>query len=66
MHRTEILNGLDAILETLYEFGAYDAEYYENVIGEAQDIVMEYDLGIIPSRIISPCATGIKPASYMP
>jgi|TARA_B100000315_G_C14127384_1_gene385324 hypothetical protein len=44
MDRTEILNGLDAILETLYEFGAYDAEYYEHVIGEAQDIVMEYDL----------------------
>ena len=44
MNRTEILNALERMVEDLYEVGNIDAHYYEEIIGETMDIVMEYDL----------------------
>jgi hypothetical protein len=37
--RDEILNGLDRIMETLYEFEADDTPYYEYIINKAIEIV---------------------------
>ena len=39
----EILNALEKMVDDLYEVGNDDAQYYEEIIGEAMDIVMEYD-----------------------
>jgi hypothetical protein len=39
MDKNEIMNALESIIETLYEFDAYDKTYYEQVIGEVMDIV---------------------------
>ena len=39
MDKNEIMNALESIIETLYEFDAYDKQYYEQVIGEVMDIV---------------------------
>ena len=44
MKRTEILNALEKMVEDLYEVGNDDAQYYEQIVGETIDIVMEYDL----------------------
>ena len=44
MKRTEILNALEKMVEDLYEVGNEDAQYYEQIVGETMDIVMEYDL----------------------
>jgi|TARA_R100001129_G_C5251221_1_gene228396 hypothetical protein len=41
---SEILNALEKMVDDLYEVGNDDAQYYEEVVGEAMDIVMEYDL----------------------
>ncbi len=41
---SEILNALEKMVDDLYEVGHDDAQYYEEVVGEAMDIVMEYDL----------------------
>ena len=41
--RTEILNALEKMVEDLYEVGNDDAQYFEEIIGETMDIVMEYD-----------------------
>jgi len=43
MNRNEILNALEQIVETLYEVSADDVIYYEEVVGNAMDIIMEYD-----------------------
>ena len=43
MNRNEILNALEQIVETLYQVSADDAIYYEEVVGNAMDIIMEYD-----------------------
>ena len=43
MNTSEILNALEQIVETLYEVSADDAIYYEEVVGNAMDIIMEYD-----------------------
>ena len=43
MNRNEILNALEQIVETLYDVSADDAIYYEEVVGNAMDIIMEYD-----------------------
>jgi hypothetical protein len=43
MNRDEIMNALESIVETLYEFDAYDAQYYEQVIGEVMDRIEETD-----------------------
>ena len=43
MNRDEIMNALESIVETLYEFDAYDAQYYEQVIGEVMDRIEESD-----------------------
>ena len=32
------------MVESLYEVGHEDAQYFEEIIGETMDIVMEYDL----------------------
>ena len=32
------------MVEDLYEVGNQDAQYYEEIVGETMDIVMEYDL----------------------
>ena len=44
MKRTEILNALEKMVADLYEVGNDDAQYYEQIVGETMDIVMEYDL----------------------
>ena len=44
MNRTEILTALERRVEDLYEVGNIAAQYYEEIIGETMDIVMEYDL----------------------
>ena len=44
MKRTEILNALEKMVEDLYEVGNDDAQYYEQIVGETMDMVMEYDL----------------------
>ena len=41
--RTEILNTLEQMVDSLYELGHADAQYFEEIIGETMDIVMEYD-----------------------
>ena len=43
MNRNEILNALEQIVETLYEVSADDVIYYEEVVGNAMDRIMEYD-----------------------
>ena len=43
MNRNDILNALEQIVETLYEVSADDVIYYEEVVGNAMDIIMEYD-----------------------
>jgi|TARA_R110002124_G_scaffold275436_1_gene445859 hypothetical protein len=43
LRRTEILNALEKMVEDLYEVGNDDAQYFEEIIGETMDIVMEYD-----------------------
>ena len=43
LRRTEILNALEKMVEDLYEVGNDDAQYYEEIIGETMDIVLEYD-----------------------
>lgn len=37
--KDEILNGLDRIVETLYEFKADDTPYYEYIINKAKEVV---------------------------
>ena len=41
--RTEILNTLEQMVDALYEVGRGDAQYFEEIIGETMDIVLEYD-----------------------
>jgi len=41
--RTEILNALEKMVDDLYEVGNDEAQYYEEIIGETMDIVMEYE-----------------------
>jgi|TARA_B100000953_G_C17766719_1_gene340867 hypothetical protein len=41
--RAEILNALEQMVNDLYEVGNDEAQYYEEIIGETMDIVMEYD-----------------------
>ena len=41
--RTEILNTLEQMVDALYEGGHGDAQYFEEIIGETMDIVLEYD-----------------------
>ena len=41
---SEILNALEKMVDDLYEVGNDDAQYYEEIVGEAMDIVLEYDL----------------------
>jgi hypothetical protein len=43
LRRTEILNAREKMVEDLYEVGNDDAQYFEEIIGETMDIVMEYD-----------------------
>ena len=43
LRRTEILNTLEQMGEALYEVGHEDAQYFEEMVGETMDIVMEYD-----------------------
>ena len=43
MRQAEILNGLEAIVELLYEVDAQDKEYYAQVIGQSMDYIMEVD-----------------------
>ena len=44
MRQSEILNGLEAITELLYEVAAYDKEYHSQVIANAMETIMEVDL----------------------
>ena len=41
---SEILNTLERMVEDLYEVGNQDEQYYEEIVGETMDIVLEYDL----------------------
>ena len=41
--RAEILNALEQMVNDLYEVGNDEAQYYEEIIGETMDIVLEYD-----------------------
>ena len=41
--RNEILNTLERMVDSLYELGHADAQYFEEIIGETMDIVLEYD-----------------------
>ena len=41
---SEIMNALEKMVDDLYEVGNDDAQYYEEIVGEAMDIVLEYDL----------------------
>ena len=50
--RAEILNALEKMVNDLYEVGNDEAQYYEEIIGETMDIVMEYDEWIIPKEQI--------------
>ena len=43
LRRTEILNTLEQMVKALYEVGHEDAQYFEEMVGETMDIVMEYD-----------------------
>ena len=47
MNTSEILNALEQIVETLYQVSADDAIYYEEVVGNAMDIILEYDEWVI-------------------
>jgi len=38
---SEILNALEKMVDDLYEVGNDDAQYYEEIIGETMDIVLE-------------------------
>ena len=40
---TEILNTLEQMVEALYEVGHEDAQYFDEMVGETMDIVLEYD-----------------------
>jgi len=40
---SEIMNALEKMVDDLYEVGNDDAQYYEEIIGETMDIVMERD-----------------------
>ena len=44
MRQSEIMNGLEAITELLYEVGAYDKEYHSQVIANAMEQLLEVDL----------------------
>ena len=44
MRQAELLNGLEAITELLYEVDAYDKEYHSQVIANAMEQLMEVDL----------------------
>ncbi len=37
----EILNALEKMVDDLYEVGNGDAQYYEEIIGETMDIIMD-------------------------
>ena len=39
----EIMNALEKMVDDLYEVGNDDAQYYEEIIGETMNIVMERD-----------------------
>ena len=41
--KNEIMNALEKMVDDLYEVGNDDAQYYEEIIGETMDIVMECD-----------------------
>ena len=41
--RAEILNALEKMVNDLYEVGNDEAQYYEEIVGETMDIVLEYD-----------------------
>ena len=41
--RAEILNALEKMVNDLYEVGNDEAQYYEEIVGETMDIVMERD-----------------------
>ena len=41
--RNEIMNALEKMVDALYEVGHEDSQYFEEVIGETMDIVMERD-----------------------
>ena len=43
LRRTEVLNALEKMVNDLYEVGNDEAQYYEEIVGETMDIVMEYD-----------------------
>ena len=43
MKTAEILNALEQMVETFYEVPADEAIYYEEVIGNAMDILLEVD-----------------------
>ena len=43
LRRTEILNTLEQMVDSLYEVGHADAQYFEEIIGETMDIILEYD-----------------------
>ena len=42
--RKEIMNALEKMVDALYEVGHEDSQYFEEMVGETMDIVMEYDL----------------------
>ena len=41
---SEIFNTLERMVEDIYEVGNQDSQYYEEIVGETMDIVLEYDL----------------------
>ena len=43
IRRVEILNALEKMFNDLYEVGNDEAQYYEEIIGETMDIIMEYE-----------------------
>ena len=43
IRRVEILNALEKMVNDLYEVGNDEAQYYEEIIGETMDIIMEYE-----------------------
>ena len=43
MKTAEILNALEQMVETFYEVSADEVIYYEEVIGNAMDILLEVD-----------------------
>ena len=45
MRQAEILNGLEAITELLYEVDAYDKEYHSQVIANAMEQIIKIDYG---------------------